>query len=161
MQVFRNFKSIGVVLLLVSGLAGCGEKPGPAESAGKKIDQATAEAIQKMNEATGKAVKELNETAAKLNKEVGEASIKLGEESKKVGEVFDDATITSKVKAAIFAESSLKSLQINVDTARGVVTLSGSVDSQASSDLAEQLASAVAGVKKVNNHLKLKTVKPD
>ncbi len=161
MRSFGSLKTVGVTLLMVAGLVGCGEKPGPAESAGKKIDQATEETIRKMNEATDKAVRELNEAAAKLNKEMGEASVKLGEESKKVGEVLDDATITSKVKAAIFAEPSLKSLQINVDTVKGVVTLSGSVDSQASSDLAEQLASAVAGVKKVNNHLKLKTVRSE
>ncbi|HET7833621.1 MAG TPA: BON domain-containing protein [Gallionella sp.] len=161
MRGFGDFKSIGIALVLVAGLAGCGEKPGPAESAGKKIDQATEETIRKMNEATDKAVRELNETAAKLNKEAGEASVKLGEQSKKVGEILDDATITSKVKAAIFAEPSLKSLQINVDTVRGVVTLSGSVDSQESSGLAVQLASAVAGVKRVNNHLKLKAVRSD
>jgi hyperosmotically inducible protein len=159
MEALRNFKLIGISMLFMAGLAGCGDKPGPAESAGKKIDQATEESIRKMNEAADKALKELNEASAKLNKEMGEASIKLGEQGKKTVVVIDDATITSKVKAAIFAEPGLKSLQINVDTVKGEVTLSGSVDSQANSDMAEQLAGAVAGVKQVNNRLVLKPIK--
>ena len=40
----------------------------------------------------------------------------------------DDATITTKVKSAVFAEPGLKTLQIGVDTKDGVVTLSGTVD---------------------------------
>ena len=159
MQELKNFKLIGIAVLFVAGLAGCGEKPGPAESAGKKIDQTTEESIRKMNEAADKAIKELNEASAKLNKEMSEASIILGEQGKKAGGVIDDATITSKVKAAIFAEPGLKSLQINVDTVNGEVALSGSVDSQANSDLAEQLAGAVASVKDVNNRLVLKSTK--
>ncbi len=78
---------------------------------------------------------------------------------KEVGEILDDAAITSKVRAAIFAEPSLKSLQINVDTVKGKVTLSGAVDSQESKDLAGQLAGAVADVKKVDNRLVIKSIK--
>ena len=66
---------------------------------------------------------------------------------------MDDAEITTKVKAGIFAEPGLKSLQIGVDTIKGVVTLSGSVDSWPSSDRAKTLAGAVAGVKEVKNLL--------
>ena len=61
--------------------------------------------------------------------------------------------LIAKIKAAIFAEPGLKALQINVDTAQGVVTLSGSVDSMVSSDKAVALASAVDGVKSVDNRL--------
>ena len=68
---------------------------------------------------------------------------------------IDDVEITGKVKAAIFAEPGLKSLNIGVDTVKGVVTLSGSVDSQASSDRAKALAAATAGVKDVENRLVL------
>ena len=67
-----------------------------------------------------------------------------------------DTKTIAKVKAAIFAEPGLKTLQISVDTIKGVVTLSGSVDSQADSDQAKGLASAVSGVNEVDNRLALK-----
>lgn len=47
------------------------------------------------------------------------------------GEYVDDTVVTSKVKAAVFQEPTLKSGQINVETFKGVVQLSGFVDSQA------------------------------
>ena len=47
------------------------------------------------------------------------------------GEYVDDTVITGKVKAAIFNEPTLKSAEINVETFKGVVQLSGFVSSQA------------------------------
>lgn len=140
MRVPQNFKQIGILLLLVVGLSACdNNKPGPAETAGKKIDQTINDAGKKMDEATDK---------------VGE---KMSEQGEKAGVAIDDAEITAKVKAAIFAEPGLKTLQISVDTIKGVVTLSGSVDSQPNSDRAKALAGAVAGVKEVENRLELKS----
>ena len=83
----------------------------------------------------------------------------MGEQSAKAGVAIDDTEITTKVKAAIFAEPGLKTLQISVDTVKGVVTLSGSVDSQASSNRTKELASAVAGVRDVENRLVVKSNK--
>ena len=137
MKVPGKFKSIGMAMLLAVGLAAC-NKPGPAETAGKKIDQAVDESGKKIDEATDK---------------VGEQMSKQGD---KAGMAIDDAAITAKVKAAIFDEPGLKTLQISVDTVKGVVTLSGSVDSEASSDKAKALASAVSGVKEVENRLVVK-----
>jgi len=145
-----------VAVGLVFGLAGCGEEPGPAESVGKKIDQATEESLRQMNKAAEKAIRELNETAAKLNKELGEASIALGEEGKKMAAVLDDAAITSQVKAAIFAEPTLRTQRLDVETRNGVVYLSGSVDSTENRDLVERLAGEVTGVKEVDSHLSVK-----
>ena len=68
----------------------------------------------------------------------------------------DDAAITTKVKTAISAEPELTNLEINVNTMRGVVTLTGPVNAQASSDKAMQLANAVPGVKQVENKLIVK-----
>ena len=116
MKTLENFKLIGMSVLLVVGLAAC-NKPGPAESAGKKLDRTGNQAMDTM----------------------------------------DDASITGKVKAAIFAEPGLKTLQIGVDTDKGVVTLSGTVDSIASSDKAKTVAGAVAGVKMVENRLVVKS----
>lgn len=78
---------------------------------------------------------------------------KVDKTGNQVSDVMDDATLTGKVKAAIFAEPGLKALQINVDTVQGVVTLSGTVDSMASSDRAKSVASEIIGVKSVENRL--------
>ncbi len=72
------------------------------------------------------------------------------------GEYIDDSAITAKVKAAIFDEPSLKTLEIKVVTYKGVVELSGFVDSRQSVKKAEEVASRVAGVKSVKNDLLVK-----
>lgn len=72
------------------------------------------------------------------------------------GEYFDDSVITTKVKAAIFDEPSLKSAEINVETFKGVVQLGGFVSSQANINKATELARSVKGVKSVKNDMRLK-----
>lgn len=72
------------------------------------------------------------------------------------GEYIDDTVITAKVKAAIFSESTLKSAEINVETFKGVVQLSGFVNSQADIDTAVRVAREVEGVKSVINGMQLK-----
>jgi len=72
------------------------------------------------------------------------------------GEYIDDTVITTKVKAAIIGESSLKVSEINVETFKGVVQLSGFVNSQADIDLAVKVARSVGGVKSVKNDMTVK-----
>lgn len=72
------------------------------------------------------------------------------------GEYVDDSVITTKVKAAIFNEPSLKSAEINVETFKGVVQLSGFVSSEADIDKAVQVARSVHGVNSVKNAMRLK-----
>ena len=72
------------------------------------------------------------------------------------GEYVDDTVITTKVKAAIFKEASLKVAQINVETFRGTVQLSGFVSSQAAIDKAGEVTRAVGGVTSVRNDIRLK-----
>ena len=72
------------------------------------------------------------------------------------GQYVDDSAITTKVKAAIFDESSLKTLQINVKTYRAVVQLSGFVDSTQSVIKAGEVARGVTGVISVENSLVVK-----
>ena len=134
MNMLDNLKLIGVSTLLLVGLAAC-DRPGPAENAGKKLDQAFDHAGNKIADTADKAAE------------------KLGEQGDKADIGIKDAEITAKVKAAIFAEPGLKTLQISVDTIKGVVTLSGSVDTQQNSDTARALAGAVSGVNDVNNRL--------
>ncbi|HWV13888.1 MAG TPA: BON domain-containing protein [Cellvibrio sp.] len=72
------------------------------------------------------------------------------------GEYVDDSVITTKVKAAILKEPSLKVAEINVETFKGVVQLSGFVGSQADINTAVKVASNVGGVKSVKNDMRLK-----
>lgn len=72
------------------------------------------------------------------------------------GQYVDDSVITTKVKAAIFDESTLKTLQINVKTYQGVVQLSGFVDSARSVSKAGEVARRVENVKSVENDLLVK-----
>jgi osmotically-inducible protein OsmY len=140
MKVLKNLKLVSVSILLLGGLAAC-DKPGPAESAGKKVDQAASDVGNK-----------ISDTADKV-------ADKLDEQGNKAGVAINDAEITTKVKATIFAEPDLKTLQISVDTIKGVVTLSGSVDTQERADRARSLTAAVSGVNEVNNHLDVKSNK--
>ena len=118
MKVSKKIIFVGIAFVLAAGIAAC-SKPGPAETTGKKMDEA----------------------------------------SQKAGEVVGDAAITAQVKAAILAESGLHSFQISVNTKDGAVTLAGAVDTQSDSDKAKAVASAVGGVKKVENQLTLKQTK--
>ncbi len=72
------------------------------------------------------------------------------------GEFLDDSVLTTKVKTSILGDSRLKSLQITVETFKGVVQLSGFVDSAAAATRAVELARTVKGVKTVNNSLIVK-----
>jgi osmotically-inducible protein OsmY len=72
------------------------------------------------------------------------------------GEYVDDSVITTKVKTAIFHEPGLKVSEINVETYKGVVQLSGFVSSRADIKGAVRVASGVGGVKSVTNDIQLK-----
>lgn len=72
------------------------------------------------------------------------------------GQYIDDAAVTTGVKAAIVKESSLKVSEINVETYKGVVQLSGFVSSAENIATATTVARSVNGVKSVKNDLRLK-----
>jgi osmotically-inducible protein OsmY len=72
------------------------------------------------------------------------------------GQYMDDTAITTKVKAAIFNDPDLKSTEINVETFKGRVQLSGFVSSRASIDRAVVVAQGVTGVTSVGNDMRLK-----
>lgn len=72
------------------------------------------------------------------------------------GEYIDDSVVTAKVKTAILNEPSLKVLQINVETYKGTVQLSGFVRSQADINKAVEVARGVSGVTTVRNDMRLR-----
>ncbi|EKE16951.1 MAG: hypothetical protein ACD_10C00704G0003 [uncultured bacterium] len=72
------------------------------------------------------------------------------------GEYVDDSVITAKVKAAILGEPTLKVTEINVETFKGVVQLSGFVSSAAMANKAVEVARKVGGVTSVKNDMRIK-----
>ena len=72
------------------------------------------------------------------------------------GEYVDDSVITTKVKSLIAADDFLRSFQISVETYKGIVQLSGFVNSQKAVDKAGEITRSVQGVKSVKNNLIVK-----
>ncbi len=124
---------------LVFVAAGCDQQRHPAERAGQKIDRAAESAGQKIDRATNEVAEKTSVAAAKT------------------ATVLDDAAITTKVKAALFAEPGLKTLQIDVETHDAVVTLAGSVDSAVLRQRAVEIAGALMGVRQVVDKLVVKS----
>ncbi len=72
------------------------------------------------------------------------------------GEYVDDSVITTKIKSLLAEDDFLKSFQIGVETRKGIVQLSGFVNSQQAVDKAGQIARSVKGVTSVKNDLIMK-----
>ena len=73
-----------------------------------------------------------------------------------MGDKIDDGVITTKVKAALLGDSTVKSSDIGVVTRDGEVQLSGFVDSQSQIERATEVAKGVEGVKSVINEMSIK-----
>ncbi len=134
-------RALGMVVVASLSLiaAGCEQRQDSAEVAGRKIDRAAETAGQKIDRAGNEAAEKTKVAAAKA------------------AGVLDDAAITAKVKAALFAEPGLKTLQIEVDTHDGVVTLAGAVDSAVLRQRAVEIAGAMTGVQQVLDKLVVKS----
>ncbi|MFO8004408.1 BON domain-containing protein [Thioalkalivibrio sp.] len=72
------------------------------------------------------------------------------------GEYVDDSVITTKVKAALFNDPTLSGFEVNVETFKGRVQLSGFVSSQADINKAVEIARGVEGVRSVENDMQIK-----
>ena len=120
-----------------------------AEKTGNAVDTVvdkTRAAAATVADKTGRAVDTM---AAKTDRATDATATK-------TGAVVADSVITTKVKADIFKEPELKSMAIHVETEKGIVMLSGFVDSKADADKAVQLAKGVDGVAEVKSAIKVK-----
>jgi len=79
-----------------------------------------------------------------------------GSNKQKAQVYVDDSVITAKVKAAVFEDASLKSAEINVETSKGVVQLSGFVRSRTDINKAVVVARRIEGVRSVKNDMIVK-----
>lgn len=76
---------------------------------------------------------------------------------KSTGEFIDDAAITTKVKTALIRSDEVDANDVNVETFKGTVQLSGFVDSREQMRMAEDIAEDIEGVRAVQNNLQLRT----
>jgi osmotically-inducible protein OsmY len=72
------------------------------------------------------------------------------------GEFFDDTWITTKVKAALLEDPQVKSGEVNVETFKGAVQLSGFVSSNAAMQQAVKVTRGIQGVTSVKNDMRIK-----
>lgn len=128
-------------LAVATALAACGKQP-DERTAGQKLDGAIAEAKQAGNDAKA-------ETSQALDK----AQSKLKDASAAASEAVSDATIVTKINAALLADDRLKATKIDVRAEDGRVTLTGIAPDTGSQARASTLANAVQGVRSVDNQL--------
>lgn len=153
MKTLESCKLIGLSLLFAVGLSAC-DNTRDNDNRGMSGTTGTDNAGRSTSGTNNAGVSGTNNTAATDTETAGR---KLDRATDQAGAAIDDAAITAKVKAALIAEPGLSAMQIDVDTDKGVVTLSGSVDSLSTSEKAKTLADSVAGVKEVQNRLELKS----
>ncbi len=130
-DIYQQKKVLALICLsAVLVMAAC-QQQGPAEKAGKKIDQVTAEAG-----------KELESVKSSVDRKADTA-----------GDYIDDSLITAKVKEVLITDDSLKGSQIEVTTVNGVVKLTGTLDSEQLIARAVGLVNSQKNVKSVQNEL--------
>jgi hyperosmotically inducible protein len=177
----------GVVITCLSialGLTAC-QKEGTAEKAGQKIDLASGkveqtidtakesldknvdkahEGVIKSTDATKGAIEtaglKIDMEAEKLEQKVGSVKESVVERAKTTGENVDDSIISANVKAAILGDTLLKASHIDVTTAKGIVTLKGTVDSEPVLGRAMEIASSQKNVKSVKTDLVVNVFAP-
>lgn len=129
------------ILALAAALAAC-SKQDDERTAGQKLDGAIAEAKQAGAEAKAEAGQAMNQAENKLKDATAAAS-----------EAVTDATIVTKINAALLADDQLKATKIDVRAEDGRVTLTGTAPDAGSQARATTLAAAVNGVRSVDNQL--------
>jgi hyperosmotically inducible protein len=72
-----------------------------------------------------------------------------------IGQAWDDAAVTTRVKNALGADPLVKARKIDVDTLEGIVILTGVVETEEEAERAVEIAQGIAGVKEVKNNLQL------
>ena len=120
-----------------------------APTVAQKTDNAAETALQKTKDAAATVADKTEHAAERVADSSGRAA-------GATGKVVADSVITTKVKADLFKEPELSSMAIHVETEKGIVMLSGFVDTKADADKAVSLAKGVEGVSQVKSAIKVK-----
>lgn len=117
----------------------------------------TREAVGTAGENAAQATRDAGSTAADKGREIGAtAGERAGEAAGAAQRALSDGSLTTKIKAKMALDDTVKALNLNVDTAAGVVTVKGVVHSEAERQRALQLARETAGVRQVVDQLTLR-----
>lgn len=148
-------------LALLLGLGACDRADD--RTVGQRIDSGTSTARSAANEAKRDArdatasAGAAADRAAQSTREMGaSAADKTQSMGATAADKVDDATITTKVNAALAKDKDLSAVKIDVDTQNGVVTLSGPAPTATAKERASEVARSVKGVSSVNNQLTVK-----
>ncbi len=95
----------------------------------------------------------LDNTIAASKEESKDAGNHVANATSKAGQSIDDAAITASIKSKLIADDELKAIDINVDTSKGVVTLTGAAPNAKTLERATTIARNTNGVSDVKNHL--------
>lgn len=128
----------------------------PAAPAATGTTDSTTTGAAATSPAADSAAAAANNAAAAANNAATAATTAAGNAADKAGDAMSDSALTGKVKAKLLADTDVKGTDINVETNKGEVMLSGFVESQAQIDKAATLARGVDGVKQVSNKLEVK-----
>lgn len=129
-------------LALCAALAACGKQQDDELSAGQRLDGAISDAKQAAQD-TKRDAQQAMQSAERSAAQAADATAK----------ATADMAITAKVNAALAVDDKLHATDINVTTRDGQVTLTGKAPDARSRERATTLASAVNGVKQVDNQL--------
>ncbi len=157
----RQWASLGLLAAALSLGACSREETAAAEkkvdaavaTAEQKVDSAMAKAEQKIDEASSKAGQKADEMKADARQSMDEVKQASAQAADKLGKKVNDAAITTAMNAELAKDPTLSALAINVDTVDGRVALKGTAPNEAARQRASQLASAIAGVRSVDNSL--------
>src|SRR5262249_14538232 len=123
------------------------------DTAAEKTKAGVATAVDASANAVDKAKASTKKGVGKSEEAVATGADKTAQAVSKAGDKLKDAAITTKVKTDLSAERALKDSAIDVQTDNGVVTLRGSVASDAAKSRAGAIASGTNGVSRVDNQL--------
>ncbi|MEP7305017.1 MAG: BON domain-containing protein [Acidobacteriota bacterium] len=123
------------------------------DAAAEKTKAGVNKAVDASKGAAEKAVEGVQKGVGKAEEGVGKAAEKTASALGKAGDKVGDASVTTKVKAGFSNEALLKETAIDIDTADGVVTLRGTVGSDAAKARAGAIATGTDGVTRVVNLL--------
>lgn len=164
------YTSTFAALLALAGIAGCDNHglpstdtstlasrdttPPAPQNTGSSNPTTSAPPATATNDTTGSTTQLANNnTAASNTGSSNSVSNAASNAADKVGATVDNATLTTKVKAALAADAGLSTLKLKVKSSDGAVTITGTVPSQQQKDAVQKVAESVHGVSKVQNEV--------
>ena len=144
---------LAVLYATILAAAGCDKHTSSGETVGEKIDRV----IDKTNDKVDATKAKIGARADAASSAVADAASTVAQKAAQVGAIVDDSAITASIKADMLKDPGLAALRIDVNTVKGEVTLRGEAGSDVARQRAVVLASATAGVVKVNDEV---TVRP-